>query len=454
MKIAIAVHHFPPDRIGGAELRAFDAALWFVRHDHDPQVICVEHIDRGADNGITWQDDQYQGIPVRRLSFNIARSPDKIRYEYDNPWIEEHLKAYLSVLKPDVFHLFSGYIMGAGAVRAARSLAIPVVITLTDFWFICPRINLLHPNGAISNPDRFDPEECARCKLEEMRRFRIPAALAPGIVNRLWKLAFETDFGKTLQLRDLIEQFRRRDQVLMQTLNDADAVICPSRFLLEKFHLRGVDSEKLIFNKHGIDPAQWQPAASAPANPSKAFRIGYLGQIESHKGVHLLVEAFKSLRSEIPIELRLYGKRSILPGYNRLLEKLTRGDRRIKFKGAYKPSELGAILSKMDVIVIPSLWNEIGPLVLYEALQARVPVVASDIPNMSYEIQHGKNGLLFSCGDKDDLARQLQRLLDSPQLLADLRSGIEPVRHIDQEMEQIVAIYQRVTARKTPAPLS
>src|SRR5258705_5157431 len=134
MKIVIAVHHFPPRYKAGAELRVYDAAIWLQQQGHQVYVICIEYIDRGPDEGLIWEDTEYDGIPVRRLSFDLAKAPDKFRWEYDNPWIEQHLSHYLAQLKPDVFHLFSGYLMGPGAVRAAKTLGIPFVITLTDFW--------------------------------------------------------------------------------------------------------------------------------------------------------------------------------------------------------------------------------------------------------------------------------------------------------------------------------
>jgi hypothetical protein len=71
MKIAIAVHHFPPRYTSGAELRAYRTASWLRDHGHDVHVICVEAIDSGNGNGLTFEDDTYDGLPVRRLSFPI-----------------------------------------------------------------------------------------------------------------------------------------------------------------------------------------------------------------------------------------------------------------------------------------------------------------------------------------------------------------------------------------------
>ena len=68
---------------------------------------------------------------------------------YDHPpteaWFEQHLRAS----RPDVMHVQSGYLLGAPALAAARRTGTPVVLTLHDYWFACPRVTLLHPSGEI-----------------------------------------------------------------------------------------------------------------------------------------------------------------------------------------------------------------------------------------------------------------------------------------------------------------
>jgi glycosyltransferase involved in cell wall biosynthesis len=446
MKIVIAVHHFPPRYSAGAELRAYDAALWLRKRAHEVYVVCIEHIDCGPDRSLSWEDDEYEGIPVRRLSFDMTKAPDQFRWEYDNPWIEKHLDEFLAQIRPDIFHLISGYLLGAGALRAARTLKIPIVITLTDFWFLCPRLNLLRPDGKLSTSDGFDAAVCARCKFEEKRRFRLPAKMFPDAADWFWEHMFESSAGKWFAYSDMAGQFNQRNQTLLEMLSRADALICPSRFMVEKFSARGIDPDKLILNTHGIDCSRWLPVSEID-ELSRVFRIGYLGQIVSHKGVHLLIEAFNRLQSGTPMQLLVYGNEAASPRFTRHLRKLARGDERIKILGRYKHQQLAQIFAQIDVLVVPSTWNEIGPLVMYEAFQAKTPVVASDIPNMSYVVQHEKNGLLFRCGDDIDLANQLQRLIDEPGLLSRLRDGIEPVKSLAEEMDTLQSIYHSLIGR-------
>jgi glycosyltransferase involved in cell wall biosynthesis len=127
MKIAMAVHHFPPRYTGGAEWRAYRTAAALQARGHEVCVVCIERVDTGPDGSVAWEDDTYDGIAVRRLSFNLAAAPDSFRWEYDNPWIAQHLRELLSEHGPDVFHLIGGYLMSGRALRVAHRLGIPTV---------------------------------------------------------------------------------------------------------------------------------------------------------------------------------------------------------------------------------------------------------------------------------------------------------------------------------------
>ena len=80
------------------------------------------------------------------------------------------------------------------------------------------------------------------------------------------------------------------------------------------------------------------------------------------------------------------------------------------------------VLNRCDAIVVPSIWAENSPLVIHEALQARVPVITANYGGMAEYVHHEENGLLFSHRDPASLARQMQRLADDPGLAVKLGS--------------------------------
>jgi glycosyltransferase involved in cell wall biosynthesis len=197
----------------------------------------------------------------------------------------------------------------------------------------------------------------------------------------------------------------------------------------------------------GLDRTRWNTHGQ-PKTRQGPLRIGYLGQIARHKGIHLLIKAFQQVSSTTTQQPRLmiYGNVAPASAYMAQLERLARGTRDIQFCGAYANAQVRDVLSEFDVLVVPSTWYEIGPLVILEAFAAGVPVVASRLPNLEYQVRDEVDGLLFEPDDVGDLARQLRRLVDDPGLLERLARGIVPVRDGEEELRDLEAIYQSVLA--------
>ena len=186
-----------------------------------------------------------------------------------------------------------------------------------------------------------------------------------------------------------------------------------------------------------------------PRRAADELRVGYIGQISWIKGVHVLVEAFLAADLGHAARLDIHGNYDQALDYSRrLLEAQSSGDGdRITFHGSFPPPQLAKVLSEVDVLVVPSIWHENNPRVVHEAFAARVPVIASDVDGVAEFVSHGQNGLLFPRGDSTTLAQQLRHLASTPEALRQLRSGIGPVRTIEQEMDELLLLYQRL-ARK------
>ena len=430
MKIVIAVHHFPPHYTSGAELRAYRTATWLRNHGHDARVICVEAIDAGDERGLTFEDDVYDGLPIRRLSLNLAAAPEPFRWAYDNPWIGEHLREYLSELAPDLLHLISGYLMSGSTLRVTSELEIPTIVTLTDFWFLCPRITLLRSNGRLCTPP-LDAVTCARCLGEEKRRYRLPGRIMPALMNVFWRAR-----------RDHVAQVQARMTFLRETLDCVDAIISPSQFLRNLFIEEGVAAERIIFSRQGRDFPNLTPELLEKV-PGERLRIGYLGQIAPHKGTHTLFEAVRQL-PHVDLEVNAYGDLTPFPAYTRRLRQMMRQDSRLNLAGVYERTDISRVLQGLDIIVVPSVWYENSPNTILEAFAHRVPAIVSDLGGMAELVQDGVNGLRFVPGDPSSLAIKLRQLLDDLGLLSRLRAGIGPVKSVSEEMNELQEIYHSV----------
>ena len=137
-----------------------------------------------------------------------------------------------------------------------------------------------------------------------------------------------------------------------------------------------------------------------------------------------LIKAFGGLSGDS--RLRIWGRdRGVeTAGLKSLARDLLGGGRdRVEWMGEYRNSDIvSEVFNLCDAIVTPSIWAENSPLVIHEALQARVPVIAADYGGMAEYVHHEVNGLLFTHRDPESLARQMQRLADDPQLAKQLGS--------------------------------
>jgi glycosyltransferase involved in cell wall biosynthesis len=121
--------------------------------------------------------------------------------------------------------------------------------------------------------------------------------------------------------------------------------------------------------------------APRPAVGNRRLQVGYLGRLESRKRPDVLVREWARMTSRPPLAravLHLHGDDDG-SGMRRELESYVAANglgSRVQLHGGYSHSQLPDLLSKLDVVVLPSEWEGL-PLVLVEAMQQGVPFVAT-----------------------------------------------------------------------------
>ncbi|CAA6819156.1 MAG: Glycosyltransferase [uncultured Sulfurovum sp.] len=120
------------------------------------------------------------------------------------------------------------------------------------------------------------------------------------------------------------------------------------------------------------------------------FLIGHIGELEnSDKGQYYLIEAMKKLQSEYPeIHLILIGKGKDEGKFREQSKELEN----ITFEGFV--NNVGDYISALQLFVFPSLNEGLGSILL-DIIQAKVPIIASNVGGIPDIVQHNKNGLLF-----------------------------------------------------------
>ena len=446
MKVLLATHFFPPGHPGGTEAYTLGLARMLDRLGHSPAVICAE--DWGV--GDSWRprhkDTVFAGLPVRRLYWNWQLAPDPFVDMYNNSEVEGHFSRYLRELRPDIVHVTSCYALGAGVIRASHEMGIPTFLTLTDFWFICPRHTLQRGDGSLC----LGPEtaaKCAHCMASASVVFRTMAALLTSRVVARGLLAVSR-WPKVARLdgfRGYVGDVTKRLVFLRRVFDDIDVAIAPSRFLIEMFGRNGYPSERILLSRYGLDTS-WLPQLRT-RHPGVRPCIGYIGQIDPIKGVDLLIRGFQTVADQVSAELRIYGDLTKNPGFSAGLRRMADRNPDIRFMGPFERSQIASVFSDLDILVVPSVWYENAPVVIAEAFAARKPVITTDLSGMTELVEHGVNGLVFQRGDVSGLASQIRLLVEDAALRERLRQGIKPVRTIEDEVESLLRLYSTAAKR-------
>lgn len=146
-------------------------------------------------------------------------------------------------------------------------------------------------------------------------------------------------------------------------------------------------------------------------NPDEC-RILFAGRMTRRKGVHDLLRACAELRSKMPITLALAGSWGDTEYGAELRARLSRDPFRsfVEVRGLLSESEILDEFSRAAVLVLPS-YQETSPMVLQQAMAARVPIVATRVGGVADLLGEYLATRLLEPGDVDGLARAIEGVL-------------------------------------------
>jgi glycogen synthase len=228
----------------------------------------------------------------------------------------------------------------------------------------------------------------------------------------------------------------------------AAAVISLSRRTRARLAQDGLDPRRLHAIPSGVPPAR-DVTPDDPLPGVARPRVLFVGRLEGEKDVATLVRAFARL-ADRRAELVLVGDGSDREKLERLARELGIAPR-MRITGYVPRPQVAAAFAYADVLAMPSRFEELGTAVL-EAMQAGVPVVASDVGGLPEAV--GTAGLLVPPGDVGALAGALDRLLADRALRS--RLGATGRRRSadygwDGLAEKVLAVYERAVTGDRPA---
>ena len=349
------------------------------------------------------------GLCNRASTFMDLDAPGR---EIDDPQARSAFAAVLDEVSPHVVHFWNLHNLGMSLPGECRARGVPTVLSSNNYWALCPRLYLISEQLQRCEGGSEDGRKCERCLGTQGLAADYAERLRQG--QRMLREDIDVHLAVSTRVRDLYVQ------------NGDD----PG-------HVRVLRQEPEALTEIWRRTGSARPVVS---NLQRPLRVGFVGSVMAHKGVHVLAQALQLLPAG-SVEAVALG--DVATDYLPALRHLD-PEGRLHLFGRYDQKRLPELLAALDVVVVPSVWDDCAPFVVAEALAARCPVIGSRAGGIPDFVQHGHNGLLFELGDATDLARCLQAFGDDPDLLGRLQAGIDAPRGLEAFVDDVLAVYREV----------
>ena len=360
MKVAFVSTLYKPHEIGGAERAVRVLAEALVARGHEAVVICLARDGKPAERVIDGVKVHY--VPLANIYWPHAPAEQRppwrasIWHLFDayNPIMGARVRKILAAERPDVLETNNLLGFSVSVWRAAQRLGIPVVQVLHDYYLGCP-------NSTMFRRGKNCTTQCGVCKV-----YATPRRLLSHIPQTVSSVS-----RRTLQRVEQAGMFGRVQR----------KVIVPSAFDVNR-----------------------EPGPRQDKPPGSHLTIGFLGRLEAVKGIELLLQAVSRMPAD-QITLLIAGS-----GEPQFVDDLRQRYARdnIQFLGFSDPA---AFFARIDALVVPSIWEDPLPRVIFEGFAFGVPPIVARIGGMPEIVDHGSTGYVFEPHDPAALVDLLQNII-------------------------------------------
>ena len=340
LRMALLCHGWYPD-VGGVESHTRDLARELLRRGHEVHALCLDYTEGRAP--YSTRDEDAEGVRVRRMAYRYHDH----RVLHDlvaNAEAERIVGKWLADVGPDVLHVQHATGFGLGVLRAASRAGVPQVMTLHDYWPLCPRGQMMRPDRGV----------CARAAA---------ATCGPCLAHTWPHLMPSKGEGGDPAADATVAQ--RRTRFALECLALPARLLTPSAAARDVYLAAGVGADRIEVCENGVETtalaAEVAQHRAAARRGEDGVRLGVLGAVLPSKGTVELAKAF--LEADVPgLTLEVHGQ---LPGYHGdesyvdELRDLAERDARITIHGPYDYAYLGEILAGLDGVAAPSRWAEV-----------------------------------------------------------------------------------------------
>jgi glycosyltransferase involved in cell wall biosynthesis len=398
LKILLMSDFYPPT-VGGTEQHVHGLGVKLRERKHEVVVATT-----GSPSFVPGHDSEPALYRFPHSFSRMGLSYSDLRYQYvppiADPVLSKSLDKLISTFRPEVMHAH-GWTMFTVA-RVAKSYRIPVVATLHDYGFFCPKRTLYVERSSslcplLKKQTLRIGHECVGCSVES---YGLRAPIMPALMN--FSRGLLSDIDCFIGVSTYVQEIAKRSGL--------SPVIRIPNFLDTKQILSNVEN----FNASNIGDG-----------------VLYLGTLARHKGIEVLLEAYRMLHEKAPqIQLTLIGRS--VAGFDVVPRTGERILRDVKY------SDLLKNLIESRFLVIPSIWPEPFGIIALEAMLFSKPLIASHIAGLDDLVKPGENGLVVRPNDPVALSKAILELYsDSDKIM---KMGSQGNRYLKKNFDSDVVI--------------
>lgn len=267
----------------------------------------------------------------------------------------------------------------------------------------------------------------------------------------IWKAAKMLNIPIVHSLRDyvLIDIYRYKSEkaIIKKYSNFVTAATAPSMCTLNKHLEAGLFSDSKIKSAivNAIDinieqTVQLFNEKRGSRQQKDNLDFAYIGRFSEEKGVDWLIDVFNKTEKEC--KLHLFGKGELKESTKEIINQ----NKRIIDHGMVSEEILNESLKNIDVVIVPSLWEEPFGRVILDSYKNSIPVIVTNRGGMPENVVNGKTGLIIEPTD-DELSDAIQTLKNT-QLIDSMCSNIIkqlPDYSVEIQAEKFLGIYKQIT---------
>jgi glycosyltransferase involved in cell wall biosynthesis len=393
-----------------------EAYLFDLIHQMDKrgQETALFSMDHGRTPAFAGRSYRIPHIDFKDPNAGFLKKVKMAAHALYSPSARRAMRKCLADFSPDLAHVRGIYHhLSPSILWELKRQGIPVLYHLNDFKILCPTYNFV----AHGSP----------CELCSHGAFHNAATKGcyTGPRSSAVVLAAEAYLHKWLRTYERC----------------VDMFLAPSEFVRNKLIASGFPAQRIEVLPH------FQALPDDEHLAADEGYILYFGRLSPEKGVYELLRAMVRLPHT---PLIIAGDGPERPRLEALARELNLNN--VLFEGMVHGEKLQKLVAGCSFSVFPShAYETLGKSILESYAWGR-PVIASDLGSRRELVQHGVTGLLYSDGDREQLAHSIGFLFDRPDLIdkmgAAARSRVKANHDPDQHMEKLLELYDRLTSAK------